>query len=48
MIISKREFLFRAQLDQETLEVWIAEEWLVPGGTVASCSSPKPTWRALS
>ena len=35
MIISKREFLFRAQLDQETLEVWIAEEWLVPGGTEA-------------
>ena len=33
MIISKREFLVRAQLDQETLEVWIAEEWLVPGGT---------------
>ena len=35
MIISKREFLFRAQLDQETLEIWIAEEWLVPGGTAA-------------
>lgn len=33
MIISKREFLYRAQLDQETLEVWIEEEWLVPGGT---------------
>ncbi len=35
MIISKREFLYRAQLDQETLEVWIEEEWLVPGGTEA-------------
>ena len=35
MIISKQEFLFRAQLDQETLEVWIEEEWLVPGGTEA-------------
>jgi len=33
MIISKVEFLYRAQLDQETLEVWIEEEWLVPGGT---------------
>ena len=33
MIISMMEFLYRAQLDQETLEVWIAEEWLVPGGT---------------
>jgi chaperone modulatory protein CbpM len=35
MIISKWEFLYRAQLDQETLEIWIAEEWLVPGGTAA-------------
>ena len=33
MIISKIEFLDRAQLDRETLEVWIEEEWLVPGGT---------------
>jgi chaperone modulatory protein CbpM len=30
MIISKLEFLARAQLDSETLEVWIEEEWLVP------------------
>jgi chaperone modulatory protein CbpM len=30
MIIGKREFLDRAQLDRETLEVWIEEEWLVP------------------
>jgi chaperone modulatory protein CbpM len=33
MIISKLEFLNRTQLDQETLEVWIEEEWLVPSGT---------------
>ena len=33
MIISKLDFLFRAQLDQETLEVWIGEEWLAPGET---------------
>ena len=33
MIISKLEFLDRAQLDHETLEVWIEEEWLVPSGT---------------
>ena len=32
MIISKLDFLYRCQLDQETLEVWIEEEWLVPGG----------------
>lgn len=30
MIISKLDFLYRTQLDQETLEVWIEEEWLVP------------------
>ena len=33
MIISKLEFLDRTQLDLETLEVWIEEEWLVPSGT---------------
>ena len=32
MIINKMEFLDRAQLDGETLEVWIEEEWLVPSG----------------
>ena len=32
MIISKIDFLDRAQLDRETLEVWIEEEWLVPRG----------------
>ena len=30
MIISKLEFLSRTQLDQETLEVWIVEQWLIP------------------
>jgi chaperone modulatory protein CbpM len=33
MIISKLEFLYRTQLDQETLEVWIEEAWLVPSET---------------
>lgn len=33
MIISKLEFLDRTQLDLETLEVWIEEEWLVPTRT---------------
>jgi len=33
MIISKLEFLDRTQLDLETLEVWIEEEWLVPVAT---------------
>ncbi len=32
MIISKIEFLDRAQLDRETLEMWIDEEWLIPHG----------------
>ena len=30
MIFSKQEFLVRAQLDHETLEAWIEEEWLIP------------------
>jgi chaperone modulatory protein CbpM len=33
MIISKLEFLSRTQLDQETLEVWIGEQWLIPNKT---------------
>ena len=32
MIISKQDFLDRAQLDRETLDVWIEEEWLIPSG----------------
>lgn len=32
MIISKSEFLYRAQMDQETLQVWISEEWIAPQG----------------
>lgn len=35
MIISKLDFLYRAQLDQETLDVWIEEHWLVPQETAA-------------
>ena len=35
MIISKLEFLDRTQLDLETLEVWIEEEWLVPSRTAS-------------
>ncbi len=30
MIISKLEFLSRTQLDQETLEICMREEWLLP------------------
>jgi chaperone modulatory protein CbpM len=33
MTISQRDFLDRTQLTQETLEVWIEEEWLVPSRT---------------
>lgn len=31
MIINKIEFLHCTGLDQETLDVWIEEQWLVPG-----------------
>ncbi len=30
MIISEVEFLRRARLDRETLEIFIREEWLIP------------------
>lgn len=30
MIISRIDFLHRAGLDQETLRVWIEEQWLIP------------------
>lgn len=30
MIISKLDFLFRAEVDEQTLDVWLAEQWLVP------------------
>src|SRR6516162_7426932 len=31
MMISKQEFLVRTQIQRETLEAWIQEEWLIPG-----------------
>jgi chaperone modulatory protein CbpM len=30
MMHSKQEFLVRAHLEHETLEMWIREEWLIP------------------
>lgn len=33
MIFTTVDFLARAQVDRETLEVWIEEEWLVPSET---------------
>lgn len=33
MIITKLEFLARAELDGKTLDVWIEEEWLIPSRT---------------
>jgi chaperone modulatory protein CbpM len=35
MTISRQEFLMRARLDDGTLEAWVAEEWLIPGGTAS-------------
>ena len=32
-MITEREFLERARLDRSTLEIWIEEEWLIPGRT---------------
>lgn len=36
MIISKTEFLYRASLDGDTLEVWLREQWLIPQGPAAA------------
>jgi len=30
MILKRTEFLARTHLDEETLETWISEQWLVP------------------
>jgi chaperone modulatory protein CbpM len=30
MMITTLEFLSRTKLDQQTLDIWIEEEWLVP------------------
>jgi chaperone modulatory protein CbpM len=30
MTLKRQEFLARAELSQETLELWIKEEWLIP------------------
>ena len=30
MIINRFEFLQRARIDQQTLEVWLHEEWIIP------------------
>jgi chaperone modulatory protein CbpM len=35
MMISKQEFLIRARIEDETLEAWITEEWLIPGRSSA-------------
>jgi chaperone modulatory protein CbpM len=31
MIIHREQFLINAKLDSDTLDIWIAEEWLLPG-----------------
>lgn len=33
MTFATTEFLVHAQLDRQTLEVWIEEGWIIPGGT---------------
>ncbi|WP_373503055.1 chaperone modulator CbpM [Aestuariivirga sp.] len=33
MMITRTDFLYRARLDDATLEVWISEEWLSPQRT---------------
>ena len=33
MTFATAEFLVHAQLDRQTLDVWIEEGWLIPGGS---------------
>ena len=33
MIITRLDFLARADIDHRTLELWIEEEWLIPSAT---------------
>jgi len=30
MILKRSEFLARTSIDEQTLEVWLSEEWLIP------------------
>ncbi|MBG1231687.1 chaperone modulator CbpM [Aestuariivirga litoralis] len=30
MILKRREFLAKASIDDQTLDVWLSEEWLIP------------------
>ena len=38
MTFSKQEFLSLSGVDHETLDVWIAEEWLIPVGSSEGAS----------
>ena len=38
MKLSRQEFLSLSGVDHETLDVWIAEEWLIPGDSAAGVS----------
>ena len=33
MKLSKQEFLSLSGMEHETLDAWIKEEWLIPGGS---------------
>jgi chaperone modulatory protein CbpM len=36
MTFSHLEFMSRARIDQQTLDLWIEEEWVVPQGALES------------
>jgi chaperone modulatory protein CbpM len=38
MTITRQEFLLRARLDHDTLEMWIAEQWIIPTASDAEAS----------
>lgn len=38
MIMSKKEFLLRANLQEQTLEFWLEQRWLIPKDEAAEVS----------
>ncbi len=36
MIISRVEFIQRVQIDQQTLDVWLGEQWLIPNDNLSN------------
>ncbi|MGV1914259.1 chaperone modulator CbpM [Rhizobium sp. 22-785-1] len=36
MIINRLEFMHRVRIDQQTLDVWLGEQWLIPNDNLSN------------